>query len=182
MHRSFLALPFALALAFGLSSAAQADTPTAIRSAASFSAKCIGLANNGSTANGTKLVLWDCHGGVDQSWFGRSDVSIRSFAGTNKCVGLANNGSTANGTSLVLWDCHGHNDQRWVLTPTFDGNHHYLIRNSKSGKCAGLANNGSTANGTSLVLWDCHQGADQRWVLPEPYNSGNSQFVYGFSR
>ena len=39
-----------------------------IHSAATSAAKCVGLANNGSTANGTKLVLWDCHLHPDQRW------------------------------------------------------------------------------------------------------------------
>ncbi|WP_455410034.1 RICIN domain-containing protein [Streptomyces hiroshimensis] len=30
--------------------------------------KCVGLADNGSTANGTRLVIWDCHGNYDQRW------------------------------------------------------------------------------------------------------------------
>ena len=47
---------------------AQAGTITEIRSAAG-AAKCVGLADNGSTANGTRLVLWDCHGHADQQWF-----------------------------------------------------------------------------------------------------------------
>ncbi|MFI6316636.1 RICIN domain-containing protein [Nonomuraea sp. NPDC050556] len=180
MRRSFLAIPFALALTFGLPGAAQADPSTNIRTSASFSAKCIGLADNGSTANGTRLVLWDCHGGIDQYWFGRSDHSIRSLANSGKCVGLANNGSTANGTKLVLWDCHGHNDQIWAFTPAGDARS-YQIRNFPSGKCVGLANNGSTANGTSLVLWDCHGGPDQGWLLPAPYDNGNAQARYGFT-
>ena len=32
------------------------------------SRKCVGLANKGSTANGTPLVLWDCHLNPDQRW------------------------------------------------------------------------------------------------------------------
>ena len=79
--------------------------------------KCVGLADNGSTANGTELVLWDCHLHPDQWWYkGDDGVSLRSYASgypNGKCVGLANNGSTANGTRLVLWDCHYHPDQRW---------------------------------------------------------------------
>jgi hypothetical protein len=30
--------------------------------------KCVGLANMGSTSNGTALILWDCHLHPDQQW------------------------------------------------------------------------------------------------------------------
>ncbi|MFE0023749.1 RICIN domain-containing protein [Amycolatopsis sp. NPDC059021] len=143
--------------------AAQAAAASPIISAAA--PKCVGLADNGSTANGTRLVLWDCHLHVDQRWYpGLDGRSLRSFASgypNGKCVGLANNGSTANGTELVLWDCHLNPDQQWSWRDLGDGNN--ALVNTPSGKCVGLANNGSTANGTRLVLWDCHLHVDQRW-------------------
>jgi hypothetical protein len=78
--------------------------------------KCVGLADYGSTANGTELVLWDCHGNPDQHW--NWVVLATGYALKNtpsgKCVGLADYGSTANGTRLVLWDCHLNPDQRWL--------------------------------------------------------------------
>lgn len=144
---------------------AQAGSPVAPRSAASASPKCIGLANNGSTANGTRLVLWDCHFHNDQYWYTGDGTTLRSYASgypNGKCVGLANNGSTANGTELVLWDCHFHPDQNWRWASLPDGT--FALSNAPSGKCAGLANSGSTANGTRLVLWDCHLHPDQRWL------------------
>jgi hypothetical protein len=136
-----------------------------IHSAASSSPKCVGLANNGSTDNGTPLVLWDCHYHVDQYWYGTNPLLRSTASGfpNGKCVGLANNGSTSNGTWLVLWDCHGHPDQQWAWTTLSDGT--YALTNPPSGKCVGLANNGSTANGTLLVLWDCHLNIDQHWTL-----------------
>ncbi|NJP82912.1 RICIN domain-containing protein [Streptomyces sp. AA8] len=94
------------------------DTSAAVplwRSLAGFE-KCVGLANNGSTANGTELVVWDCHGHPDQQWAPSAPAGlIQSLAAASKCVGLANNGSTANGTRLVVWDCHGNPDQRWAV-------------------------------------------------------------------
>ncbi len=129
--------------------------------------KCVGLADRGSTANGTALVLWDCHFHLDQFWYFRDDdQTFRSYATgypAGKCVGLADKGSTANGTSLVLWDCHGTADQRWRRADRGDGRVNLI--NTASGRCVSLANRGSTVNGTLLVLWDCHGTADQRWIL-----------------
>ena len=66
--RAVLALVGALALTAGVVVPANAVEGTTIRSLASPSGKCVGLADNGSTANGTRLVLWDCHLHVDQRW------------------------------------------------------------------------------------------------------------------
>jgi hypothetical protein len=164
ISRGILALAGALVLTAGVALPANAVEGNTIRSLASTPSKCVGLANNGSTANGTRLVLWDCHLNVDQYWYWGGGPLLRSTASgypNGKCVGLANNGSTANGTELVLWDCHGNPDQQWswvaLATPG------WALKNTPSNKCVGLANGGSTANGTRLVLWDCHLHLDQRW-------------------
>lgn len=138
-----------------------------VSDASSEATTCIGLSNRGSTANGTPLILWDCHFNDDQFWYFRDDdQTFRSFATgypAGKCVGLANKGSTVNGTPLVLWDCQSTSDQRWRRQDLGQGR--VALVNIGSGKCAGLANGGSTVNGTPLVLWDCHLHADQRWIV-----------------
>ena len=130
--------------------------------------KCVGLANNGSTANGTRLIVWNCHYNTDQLWHGdyrwiRGAYRMTMRDWSNKCVGLANNGSTANGTRLVLWDCRYTPDQLWYLQDRgySNGVRVWALRNEESGKCVGLANRGSITNGTSLILWDCHYSPDQ---------------------
>ncbi|WP_027345931.1 RICIN domain-containing protein [Hamadaea tsunoensis] len=126
--------------------------------------KCVGLANYGSTANGTGLIIWDCHYNADQWWYNGDGGTMRSYASSwpyGKCVGLANYGNTANGTALILWDCNYNPDQIWSWRALGNGN--YALYNPPSGKCAGLANYGSTVNGTRLVIWDCHLNPDQQW-------------------
>ncbi|MFD1536982.1 RICIN domain-containing protein [Nonomuraea guangzhouensis] len=152
---------------------ANALPSTVLRSKAG-SGKCVGLGNGGSIANGTPLVIWDCHFHPDQIWQGNNDRSIRTLAGSGKCVGLANRGSTENGTPLVIWDCHLNPDQQWRFAAM--GGDTYSIRSfAGNNKCVGLANRGSTANGTQLVIWDCHLNPDQRWGLPE------SPAAFGFA-
>ncbi|WP_169789133.1 RICIN domain-containing protein [Nonomuraea candida] len=150
---------------YGAGRAAAATQPYYFQSTATSQRKCVGLADAGSTANGTELVLWDCHLNPDQWWyFGNPLYSLMSYASgypSGKCVGLANAGSTANGTRLVLWDCHLNPDQQWVVRGLSDGS--FALVNRPSNKCVGLADRGSTANGTRLVLWDCHLNLDQRW-------------------
>jgi hypothetical protein len=122
------------------------------------SGKCIGTANSGSMINGTRLVVWDCHGHMDQRWVITQTGLLRNID-SGKCIGTENSGSMANGTRLVVWDCHGHPDQRWQLTATS------LLMNPSGGKCVGTANGGSMSNGTELVVWDCHGHPDQLWSL-----------------
>jgi hypothetical protein len=68
ISRGILALVGSLALTAGVTFPAHALDGNPIRSVASNSTKCVGLADNGSTVNGTRLVLWTCHGNPDQSW------------------------------------------------------------------------------------------------------------------
>lgn len=161
LFRTIVALAGALALTVGVTLPANAVDSYPIHNAASNPTKCVGLDNYGSSANGTRLVLWACHLNPDQYWIWGNSPLLRS-AVSGKCVGLADYGSTANGTELVLWDCHGNPDQQWSwIALTGVG---WALKNTPSGKCVGLANGGSTANGTKLVLWNCHLNIDQRWV------------------
>jgi Ricin-type beta-trefoil lectin domain len=117
--------------------------------------KCVGTASMGSMENGTRLVIWDCHGNPDQQWKITSETLLKNVSG--KCVGTSNMGSMENGTPLVIWDCHGNPDQQWKISET-------LLKNV-SGKCVGTSNMGSMENGTSLVIWDCHGNPDQQWKI-----------------
>jgi hypothetical protein len=124
--------------------------------------RCVGTANGGSMANYTQLVVWGCHGGVDQQWQVTPEGWIRNRT-SGKCVGTANGGSMVNYTPLVIWDCTNSPDQRWYVTA---GNE---LRNRFSGKCIGTANGGSLADYTHLVVWDCQGSPDQKWQFsPNP--------------
>lgn len=68
-------------------------------------------AYNLGTANGTKVLIWECNGQNNQKWNNNSDGTI-----TNVNAGLcldACNATTNNGTSLVLWTCNGGTSQQW---------------------------------------------------------------------
>lgn len=66
---------------------------------------------NLGTANGSKVLIWECNGRNNQKWNINSDGTI-----TNVNAGLcldACNATTNNGTSLVLWTCNGGTSQQW---------------------------------------------------------------------
>jgi hypothetical protein len=114
--------------------------------------KCTDVARS-STADGSRIILWTCHGGTNQRWTQREDGTVRSLG---KCLDAR---STANGTATVLWTCNGSGGQKWVSRA--DG----TLLNSRSGRCLD-AEGGSSASGTRLIIWNCHSKTNQRWLLP----------------
>ena len=117
------------------------------------SAKCVDD-NGQSSANGTKIQVWDCNGGANQSWTVASNGTVQVFG---KCLDITG-ASTANGALIELWQCNGGANQQWQAS-------NGALVNPVSGKC--LDDPGSnTANGTQLDLWTCTGGANQQWHLP----------------
>ncbi|SCE85892.1 Ricin-type beta-trefoil lectin domain-containing protein [Micromonospora haikouensis] len=72
--------------------------------------KCLDAYNAG-TANGTRVVIWDCNGQANQQWTVNADGTIRG-AQSGLCVD-ASGAATANGTKIVLWTCGSADNQRW---------------------------------------------------------------------
>jgi Glycosyl hydrolase family 59/Ricin-type beta-trefoil lectin domain/Concanavalin A-like lectin/glucanases superfamily len=117
------------------------------------SGKCVDD-NGQSTANGTKIQMWDCNGGPSQQWTIEPDGTLWIYG---KCMDITG-GGTGNGTLVELWDCNGGTNQQWHAQ-------NGTLVNPASGKC--LDDPGSnTANGTQLDLWTCNDGTNQRWSIP----------------
>jgi hypothetical protein len=116
--------------------------------------KCLD-AKGGSSHNGTHVILWPCHGGVNQRWSFVSG-SIKGVGG--KCLGLAGD-PPGNGATAILQTCNGEEKQIWHI----DGR---AIKGI-DGKCLDVRGGGS-ANGTAIILWPCHGGKNQSWVMREP--------------
>lgn len=127
---------------------AQPGTTTTLVSASS--GRCLD-APNSATTNGTRPVIWDCHGRSNQQW-DSTDGQLRVLG---RCLD-APNGATA-GTAVQLWDCHGGTNQRW----TFESNG--TVRGVASGLCLDVDRN-LTANNTAVLLWYCSGSANQRWT------------------
>ncbi len=74
-------------------------------------AKCVD--DNGlSSANGTKIQMWDGNGGANEQWQAQNGQLVNPASG--KC--LDDPGSnTANGTQLDLWTCEGGSNQHWTI-------------------------------------------------------------------
>jgi hypothetical protein len=118
------------------------------------SSRCIDVPNS-STANGTQVQLWDCHGGTNQRWASTAGRELRVYG--NKCLD-ANGGGTSNGTAVIIWDCHGGTNQQWSI------NTNGTVTSVRSGLCLD-ASGAATTNGTRIQLWSCNGGANQQWSL-----------------
>jgi hypothetical protein len=117
------------------------------------SAKCVDD-NGQSTADGTKIQMWDCNSGSSQQWTVASDGTLQVYG---KCMDITG-ANYSNGTGIELWTCNGGANQQWKAT-------NGTLVNPASGKC--LDDPGSsTANGTQLDLWTCTGGTNQQWSIP----------------
>jgi O-glycosyl hydrolase len=129
-------------------------TPTGPIIAGDDTTECVDV-NGGSSANGTKVQMWDCNGSASsQGWTMESNGTV----GINgSCLDITG-GSTANGALLEEWTCNGGGNQQWLAV---NGE----LVNPASGKC--LDDPGfNTTQGTQLDLWTCNGGSNQQWSVP----------------
>jgi hypothetical protein len=63
------------------------------------------------TANGTRLIIWECHGGANQQWTRTASGELRGLQ-SGRCVDVLG-ARTANLTDVWLWDCLGAPNQQW---------------------------------------------------------------------
>ena len=74
--------------------------------------RCVDVPGGGKTG-GTRVMLYDCHGGVNQKWNINSNGTI-SGVQSGLCLD-AIGGGTVNGTLLALWPCNAAgSNQRWT--------------------------------------------------------------------
>jgi hypothetical protein len=117
--------------------------------------KCLD-ATDGGTGNGTRIQLWDCHGGANQRWQLHADGTLVNPA-SRRCLDAVDGRIAENGTALQLWDCHGDPNQRWVLPPPTSA------ITGLAGKCLDAAGN-AWRDGTAAQLYTCNQTAAQAWT------------------
>ena len=132
------------------------STPQEIRNQASV--RCLDANLGTIAANGTKVQLWDCTGGVNQEWSLGSDGTIRNTA-SGRCLGVAPSVNGTAGTSLQLWNCDGSPSQHWTTSGSG------AIQNPATGLNLDGDNGTINANGTKIQLWPANGGANQSWYV-----------------
>ncbi|MFD0587223.1 RICIN domain-containing protein [Paenibacillus sp. GCM10027627] len=116
------------------------------------------------TADGTRIHIWNYHGGNNQQWqfIDNGDGYYRIVGvGSGKAVEVAN-GGTADGNIVLLWPYWGHNHQLWKIVRTNDG--YYKFINKHSGKALDVTQSG-TANGTKIQQWQDNGSDAQKWQI-----------------
>lgn len=123
------------------------------------SGKCLDLPSSGSPANGTKLLIWDCHGGDNQQWsYDAVTKQLRSRLG--KCLDVPG-GNVSNNSPLQVWDCAvGNPNQR------FDWHGNVGLRpENASGQTMDAT---GEHNGAKVVLHHINGGSNQTWNRVKP--------------
>jgi Ricin-type beta-trefoil lectin domain-like len=77
------------------------------------SGRCLDADTGSIGGNGTKVQLWDCWGGKNQSWAVNSDGTIVNLQ-SGRCLDADTGTIGNNGTNVQLWDCGGAQNQVWV--------------------------------------------------------------------
>ncbi|HLL67988.1 MAG TPA: glycoside hydrolase [Micromonosporaceae bacterium] len=106
-----------------------------------------------TTANETRVTIYDCNSGANQQWTTTATGELRVFG--NKCLDAYQEGRTP-GTPVDIYDCTGGANQQWTI------NANGTVTGRQSGLCLDVTG-GATANGTAVVLWTCTGAANQRW-------------------
>jgi alpha-galactosidase len=125
--------------------------PSTFRLRGEASGRCLDV-NQGSSANGTQMIIWDCHTGANQQY----TQNGQALQVLGKCLDMPTNATA--GTRVQIWDCNGGTNQQW----TFNGN--ATIANVRTPTLCLDVNNSGTANGTAVIVWTCHAAANQRWT------------------
>jgi hypothetical protein len=109
-------------------------------------------ARDGQTADGTPLVVVQCHGSPNERWFIKSGVISESFGSCIDVQGSAQD----DGSPIVLVNCTGSLTQQWSI---------------RDGQIIGLGNKcitetgGIAADQTPLILFTCNANPGQLWTI-----------------
>jgi Ricin-type beta-trefoil lectin domain/Regulator of chromosome condensation (RCC1) repeat/Fibronectin type III domain len=129
------------------------SVPTGPIVSGNLATKCVDDSND-SSANDTKIVIWDCNGSSEQTWAIEPDGTIQV---QGKCVDIYRDEKTSK-APVELWTCTGGSNQQWK---TLDG----TLINPASHKCLDDPRF-NTTNGTQLEIYTCNGGVNQEWELP----------------
>lgn len=122
--------------------------PTTFRLRGESSGRCMDVIGANS-ANGTQMILWDCHVNANQQ-FAQSGQALQVLG---KCLDAPNNATS--GARVQIWDCHGGANQQWNVTSSG------TITSVQTGLCLDVT---GTANNAAVNVTTCNNGASQRWA------------------
>ncbi|WP_433605418.1 ricin-type beta-trefoil lectin domain protein [Dactylosporangium sp. CA-139114] len=116
------------------------------------SGRCLDVPDR-STTDGTRVAIWDCNGGANQSWTYTTNRQLTVYG--TKCLEVAGQ-STTPGAAVQIATCTGAANQQWAINA--DG----TVTGAQSGLCLDVTG-AATANGTKVEVWTCNGGSNQSW-------------------
>lgn len=117
------------------------------------SGRCLDVAA-GRTDPGSRVIVYDCHGGANQQWTLTPARELRVYDGT-RCLDVQGSDTTSPAVAQIT-TCNGGSNQQWTVRA--DGR----IVGVQSGLCLDV-DGARRANGTPVNLWTCHGQDNQRW-------------------
>eukprot|EP00727_Mastigamoeba_balamuthi_P010616 m51a1_g6177 putative carbohydrate binding module (142) ;mRNA; r:27626-28171 len=114
----------------------------------------------GNSNNGTKLIVWEFHGGENQQFKFDEHGFIKS-----RRSGLVMDveGGVGQGRKIIQYQKHGGENQRWRLTQA----------GTIQLECAELVmdvEGGNVNPGTHVIAWPPHGGPNQRWRIANAWH------------
>ncbi len=117
------------------------------------SGRCLDV-HQGRHAPGSRVILYDCTGSLNQAWTLTSVGELRIFDST-RCLEVAGHRRTA-GATVQLYTCNGGANQKWRVAADRS------IVGAESGLCLDVRGQ-RTANGSAVAVWTCNGGTNQKW-------------------
>ncbi|RSM91526.1 poly(3-hydroxybutyrate) depolymerase [Kibdelosporangium aridum] len=124
------------------------QNPTTFRLRGESSGRCMDV-TGANSANGTQLIIWDCHTNANQQ-FAQNGQALQVLG---KCLDAPTNATS--GTRVQIWDCHGGTNQQWNVTSSG------TITSVQTGLCLDVT---GTANNAAVNVSTCNNSTGQRWA------------------
>lgn len=117
--------------------------------------KCLDV-NGGSTQTGTRVVLFDCHDGLNQHWY--IDAAGRILNRLSNKTLEVNGGGNSNGTAVQLGNPSGEKNQQWYVDNVG------RIK-ARSGDASLTFDEHNTGQLLPTYMWEDYNSSAQRWYF-----------------
>ena len=115
---------------------------------------CLDVHGPDLNRNGGRVQVWDCHGGVNQTFYFDGGAVV-SEAGL--CLDVHGPDLRKNGGRVQFWECHGGINQQWSY------NERSGALQSAGGLCLDADGHNAHRNGGRVQVWQCLRNTNQRW-------------------
>jgi alpha-galactosidase len=139
------------AVVYRVSGGGTVSPPTTFRLRGEGSGRCVDV-NQAASANGTPMIIWDCHNGANQQ-LTQNGLALGVLG---KCLDVPT--TAVAGTRVQIWDCSGATNQQWTL------NGNGTISSVRFPSLCLDVNLAATTNGSAVIVWTCHGAPNQRWT------------------